>query len=68
MSTDTSSLKFLITTCIRLNFEPYVIESELFTCIHDLMKTFYKGINLIGIHLLALHIATRQDLNEKQTV
>ena len=43
---------------IRLNFEPYVIleiESEVYACIHECMKTFYKGIYvIIGMHLLDL--------------
>ena len=41
---------------IRLNFRPYVIKSELYTCIHDCMKTFYKGIYVTGIHLLDLQL------------
>ena len=41
---------------IRLNFEPYVIELELNTCIHDCMKTFYKGEIVISIHLLDLQL------------
>ena len=46
---------------IWINFEPCVIESELYTCIHDCMKTFYKGINLTGIHLQELQLL--QDKN-----
>ena len=38
-----------------------VIESELYTCIHDCMKTFYKGINETGIHLVDLQLL--QDKN-----
>ena len=41
---------------MHLTFEPYVIESELYTCIHDCMKTFYKGITVTGIHPLELQL------------
>ena len=37
---------------MRLNFESYVIESELYTCIHNCMKTFYKGVHMTGMLLL----------------
>ena len=49
------SLKLNSFLNIRLNFEPYVIlviESELYTCIHDCMKTFYQGIHVTGMYLL----------------
>ena len=46
---------------IPLNFEPYVIESELYTCMHNSMETFYKGKNVTGIHLMDLQLL--QDKN-----
>ena len=46
---------------IRLNFEPYVIQSELYTCMHDCMKTFFKDINVTDRHLLDLQLL--QDKN-----
>ena len=46
---------------MRLNFESYVIELELYTCIQDCMKTFYKGIHVTGMHLLDLQLL--QDKN-----
>ena len=53
---------------IRLNFEPYVIfviESELYTCIHDCMRTFYKGIQCDRYTSSGFAIATRQELHGK---
>ena len=33
-----------------------MIESELYICIHDCMKTFYKGIHVTGMHRLDLQL------------
>ena len=49
---------------IRLNFELYVIlaiESELLTCKHDCMKTFFKRTYVTSMHLLDLQFL--QDKN-----
>ena len=46
---------------IHVNFESYIIESELYKCIHDCMKTFYKDENVTCIHLLDLQLL--QDKN-----
>ena len=46
---------------MRLKFESYIIESEIYTCIHDFMKTFYKGIHVTGMHLPDLQLL--QDKN-----
>ena len=42
-------------------FKSYVIESELYTCINDCKKNFYKGINVTDTHLLDLQLL--QDKN-----
>ena len=38
-----------------------VIESELYTCIHDCMKTFYKGIHVTDMYLLDLKLLQDND-------
>ena len=58
------SVKLIKFLNIRLNFEPYVIlviESELYTCKRECMKTFYKGKHVTGMHLLDLQLL--QDKN-----
>ena len=39
-----------------------VIESELYTCIHVCMNTFYKGIHVTGMYLLGLQLLEDKNL------